>query len=320
MNGIEDGVVNFEHMRQAVIARLGLLPGAQLIVVSSPWAASGPVYRVCQDYNGSPSRYLVLVRATGPEMNPALWTEARIQETKEQDEAAYITDVLGEFADVESGLFMSSDLGGSVTRTAPLVREREEGWSYTAGMDPAVKKNAWALVIVGYKPSPMGDKSGDRFTVAMCRQWQGSAKRPLVAKDVLTEIGIELHRYGIAEVYTDQWGSSLISQIGSDVRVTVTQDMAPQAKKDAYGINLRTRILAGQVELPPTQGDGAVLRADLLSARKRLTPNGVKIEYPVTRDGRHADFAPALFLAMAKAAAGATWVDAMRNWRGRGGV
>jgi len=43
-----------------------------------------------------------------------------------------------------------------------------------------------------------------------------------------------------------------------------------------------------------------MLRADLLSIRKRVTMNGIAIELPRTADGRHADYGPSLALCVAK--------------------
>ncbi len=40
--------------------------------------------------------------------------------------------------------------------------------------------------------------------------------------------------------------------------------------------------------------------ADLLSLRKRVTQSGISIELPRTADGRHADYAPSIALAVEK--------------------
>jgi hypothetical protein len=51
------------------------------------------------------------------------------------------------------------------------------------------------------------------------------------------------------------------------------------------------------LELAPVK----LLRDDLISVRKRITNNGESIVLPKTTDGRHADFAPSLALAVHKA-------------------
>ena len=313
MNGEDDGVVNFDESRRAVLGRL--LPGAQLVAVGSPWAPRGPIYDAVQGSWGRPTPQLVVVRAIGPEMNPWQWTPENCEKLKLSDEAAYITDVLGEFADAEAGLFLSDDLKRA-TREAPVTLDRQEGWHYTAAMDPARTTNAWTLVIVGFQAGVNGERSTDRYHVARCRQWQGSKREPLKARAVLDEMALELRTYGLSEVHTDQWGAGFIAELGEDVNVSVVEDRDTTTEKDERWMDLRTKIVAGQVELSPDP----VLRSDLLSARKRYTANGIKVDLPLTRDGRHADYAPALNLAVAKAASGPGWADLLTDWKSRGGA
>ena len=50
----------------------------------------------------------------------------------------------------------------------------------------------------------------------------------------------------------------------------------------------------GEVDLPRHK----VLRADMLGIRRKLTANGFAIQLPETPDGRHADFAPTVVMAL----------------------
>jgi hypothetical protein len=309
MQGERDGVVNFDQMRLAVLGRLR--PGAQLVAVGSPWRPAGPIYDAVQTSWGKPSAHLVVLRATGPEMNPIVWTPAASEELRKQDEGAYRTDVLGEFADAESAFFTDTELKGA-TREAPLTLEREAGISYGAAMDPAISGNAWTLVIAGKRPAK--DEAAADYFVARTRQWQGSKLEPLKAKAVFEEIQAELAAYGLSEVYTDQWAAHLVTEIGEQQGVTVTTDDGTQAEKAHRYLDFRERLMGGHVELAPDP----VLRADLLSVRKRVTTTGLAFDLPVTRDGRHADFAPAVVLCIEVAAHSVSWVHAVTQWRRAG--
>ena len=111
MVGIEDGVVNYDDARRAVLGRL--LPGAQLVSVGSPWAPAGPIYDAFTESFGRPSPARVVIRGTGPAMNPIWWTPARCEQLRATDPVAYETDVLGRFAAAEM-----STLPGSAIESA----------------------------------------------------------------------------------------------------------------------------------------------------------------------------------------------------------
>jgi hypothetical protein len=286
MNGEEDGVVNFDDARRAVLGRL--LPGAQLIAIGSPWAPRGPIYEAVQEHWRKPTHKLVIVRAPAPAMNPVWWTPARVESLRLQDEQAWRTDVLGEFADPESSLFSSAELD-RVTRSEPLVLPREEGHSYQAAMDPGTRGNAWTLVVTTSRRRPDGRAV---TSVAFVRQWLGSKTSPLDPDRVLGEIARILRGYGIAYVWTDQLAADFIRSIGRRHDLSVYPEAITAPRKVEMFESLRTRIADGDVELPNDQ----TLRADLLSVRKRVTLNGIAIELPRTSDGRHCDYAPALAL------------------------
>lgn len=313
MQGSGDGIVNFDDMRRAVIGRLTLAKGAQLVVVSSPWAARGPVYDAVQEHWGKPTERIVLLRATGPEMNPVLWTPEACAAALVQDEAAYQTDVLGEFVDAESSFFSSAELR-SAKRAAPFFRSREDGIQYGAAIDAATRSNAWTLVIAGKE---LGETPpDDKYHIARCQQWQGSKLKPLKAKEVFAEIKPILEAYGLTALLADQWSFDVLSEHATDAGIMLELDESKSDEKSKQWLSFRTRLVAGKLELAPEP----VLLSDLLSVVKKLTPEGIKFEYPLTRDGRHADFAPAAKLAVEVACQGASWVDAMAKLQARGGV
>lgn len=318
MQGQEDGVVNFDDSRKAVIARLGLIPGAMLVVVTSPWAARGPIYEAVDKNYGHPTIHRVVVCAPGPAMNPNTWTPEACEAERLRPDGAYETDVLGLFADPESGWLSAVAVNGN-TRSAPAVRARPEGtlmYRYVAAMDPGVAGNAWTLVIAGVEADPSGDEMKDKYHVALCWQKQGRPSEPLRAREVFAEMAPTLKAFGISSVYSDRWSGHLLAEIGdlAGVAVDVSQDAPEQTSKN-YS-DFRTLLLDGRLELAPDP----VFRADLLSVRKKLLPGGaIKYAPMLTRDGRHGDYAPAAVLAIARLRAAPDWVSAMRSARARGG-
>lgn len=286
MVGADDAVVNFDDARRAVLGRL--LPGAQLVWIGSPWAPFGPIYDLTLEHWGKPSERLVIVRAPAPAMNPVYWTAERVEKLRQQDPTTHRTDVLAEFADPESALLSSMEIEAA-TRSGPLVLRRAAGHTYTAAMDPGTRGNAWTLAIA------TRDARGKRI-VALTRQWIGSKTDPLSPDFVLQEIANVCRPYGVETVITDQWSSDALRAIAERYELYLRVETITAARKVEIYENLRARLANGEVELPPDPQ----VRADLLSLRKQVTQNGIAIVLPRGSDGRHADYAPAVALAIAE--------------------
>jgi hypothetical protein len=290
MNGEDDGVVNFDDARRAVLGRL--LPGAQLVAIGSPWAPRGPIYEMVQEHEGRPSARLVVVRAPAYLLNTIWWTRERCSALQAQDEQAFRTDVLALFADPETSLLSSAEIDRA-TRKGELVLGREAGHTYVAAMDPGTRGNAWTLVVATRKRRA----DGRHYTaVAFAKQWQGSKTDPLDPDRVLAEIAALAKGYGVEAVWTDQLAADFVRSIAFRHGLAVKVETVGAANKVAMFESLRMRLADDGLELP----DDPTMRADLLSIRKRVTMNGLAIELPRTADGRHADYAPALALATSK--------------------
>lgn len=288
MVGADEGVVNLDDARQSVAGRM--LPGAQVLLIGSPWAPFGPVYKLTLEHFGKPSPKLVVIRGTGPAMNPGEWTPDRCAELKAQNPDAYRVDVLTEFMDPEAGLFASPELE-ACKRGGPLVRDAEDRRYYTAAMDPATRGNAWTLVVIGREH----DREGKPFYfVALARQWIGSTSEPLKPRNVLREIAALLVPYRVSTVFSDQYGTDWGRDIASEFNLWIAEDATTDRKRLDMMMTLHAHVTERTIELAPD----AVLLRDLGSVRRRVTQNGITIVYPFTSDGRHADYAPALGLAV----------------------
>lgn len=279
MFGQEDGVINLDDLRTAVRGRL--LPGAQIFEIGSPWAPFGPVYETVTAYEDNPSDGVVVIRGTGPAMNPYWWTEKRCKDLEKSDPVAYQTDVLAKFADIGETMFPQAILD-KCTRKHPVVLPYEKGHEYAAAIDPATRGNAWTLVIA--------TRRGDRKRVALCREWIGSPTRPLKPRDVLAEVAEICRGYGLDWAYTDQWAADALQDLaGLEGMDLLIEDWTSRGKVQAFA-SLQAEMAQGLVEIPP----GSRLKKDLNLVKKKATQAGVAIELPKTPDGRHCDFAPAL--------------------------
>lgn len=282
MVGGDDGVVNWNDSRDAVIGRL--LAGCQLWHIGSPWAPYGPAYEAVTEHWGKPTAERVVLRAPATAMNPFWWTDERVEAAKAA--GVYRTDVLAEFAAPEEALFSSESID-RCTRKVEVIGPKV-GNTYYAAMDPATRGNGWTLCI--------GTREGGKTIIVRAEEWRGSREEPLDPGEVLAEIAGILSAYRITTVHTDQaMGDALVTlarQVGLSL-VPWTFNASQRAKR--Y-LGIRTRMDSNELELPPIRH----LRTDLLHLRKRPTPGGMTVDLPLTSDGRHCDFAPALMLVLSK--------------------
>lgn len=282
-----DGVVNLNDMRTSVLGRL--LPGAQIVYVGSPWAPHGPIYDLCQQYWQKPTDHFVVLRGTGPVLNPIWWTSERCVKLQTQDPVAFRTDVLGEFADPESGLLNPIAIERAV-RDYPLELPRDKGAQYTAAVDPSeggAGGNGFSLVIVEHTTDKIDNLP--RFKVALFREWRG--QNPA---ECWRDIAACCATYDLNVATTDQYAASANSDLAKMFGLYLTVDKATGASKLEDYTNLATLIHNDRIELSPDP----VMRRDLLSVKRRITQDGTKIVLPRTGDGRHADGASALCAAV----------------------
>jgi hypothetical protein len=284
MIGGDEGVVNFDDMRQAVIGRL--LKGCMLWGIGSPWAPFGPAYEMFNQHWGKPTDKRIVVKAPAPAMNPVYWTPERVAQIRAQDANAAKTDVDAEFASPEEALFSAESIR-RCTRTEPVV-PFSEGNTYMAAMDPATRGNGWTLAIA----------TRERGKVVICRavEWMGARDAPLDPKAVLEEAAQILGDYRLTTVHSDQYFGDALIALGRDVGLNIVQWRFVERERAERYLTIRARMDREELELPPVP----TLRTDLLHIRKRVTPTGMGVTLPLTSDGRHCDWGPTLMLVASK--------------------
>jgi hypothetical protein len=278
----EGASINLEDMIRAVAGRL--LDGALIMYIGSPWGQVGTVYNIVTQNEGIQDAPVMIVRATGPQMNPMNWTPERCEELRIRNPDAYLTDVLAQFRDPETALLSAASVD-ACSRAEPLVIEPAPEGVYTAVMDPAMRGNSWSLGIADTADNM-------RFRVCLTMQWTGSASAPLNSFDVLREMKPVLERYRIATLMTDQYSADALRDIGRELGINISIiTITPVIKAQMYE-SMRTRFDAGMLEIPADPQ----LRSDLLGVKKILTSGGAKYRPAMTADGRHGDLAAMLAL------------------------
>lgn len=261
-------------------------PEARMVLISSPL---GRLDAHAAAYEQGETDYQIVAHAPSWVANPTLTEEGTRREERVEDiwrrEYAAIP-LEGD----EQSLFTPAMLD-KCTRPAPDV-PIEPGVTYVAAMDPGMARNAWTFGVAAQRLCADGRV---KRSIVYARELRGTRDAPLQPDVVLgTVIAPVLARYGINAIYSDQYEKFGLAAIAErhGVSLFVPTRTAPQ--RIARYEWLVTQMLDGEIELPPHPQ----LRADMLSAKLKLTPNGWTVNLPVTPDGRHADYVPMVMLAL----------------------
>jgi hypothetical protein len=265
------------------------------MLVGSPNIPFGPLFDLDREHFGRPTESVVVIHGRGPLLNPVWWTPERIEKMRNSREGSvqrsYVTDVLGKFADSEDQLFSSSVVDAAM-RKGPEVIAARPGHSYVAAIDPAMRGNAWTLVIVGCDGfSEAGEPS---YYVAVSKQWRGTKVQPLRPDVVLREIARDLKGYGLNEVWSDGHQIDSLQVIAEQEGLRIAEAFATAEDNVQRVENIRLLLESERLQLSPDR----MLRADLLRVRRKVNQKNTTMAMPVTADGRHCDFVPSLGLCL----------------------
>jgi hypothetical protein len=289
MLGEEEASVNLEQSRDALIWRM--LPGAQIIYISSAFTKSGPYFQMFQEGFGAPTKDRVVAKTEGRLCNPDHWNQARYREgeaaTDDETRRSFLMHCKCEFIDPDTSIF--GDALDECFRPASEPPPYLPLQDYVAAMDPAFKKNGWTFCIMtspGYREGTL-----DRLDeIVVAREWRGSRREPLSARSVLQEIAQLCAAYHIDFIYTDQYQLEALQALSEEMDIGLLQD---DTSVEAAGTSLDD--LAARVEQRTVSFLNVPhFRDDMVGTKRRLTSlagkDFTKAVLPTTRDGRHGDY------------------------------
>jgi hypothetical protein len=184
----------------------------------------------------------------------------------------------------------SATLLERATRDGPCDVPREPGVSYVAAQDPGFVENAWTFVVAAKRW--VGGRV--KRSIVLAREWRGTAEEPLNPEWVLQQMKPLCEKYGVDVVESDAYERFSLQAIGERVGLYVRVGSRSAVERLGRYESLITWLSDHEVDLPPDRQ----LRADLLAVQQHLTSNGFTIRMPQTPDGRHADYAPSVTLAL----------------------
>ena len=208
---------DIEVQRAVEPALMSFFPYDKLIKVSTPMTEEGLLWQASQIgtkgvFLSDPlerlarSRTLVLQAPTAAleATNDPKRSRAYLSEQRAKDAEAFPREYLAKFAKSVSG-FLSPDLLRACVAQGVGVRPPEPGQLYVATLDPAFRRDAFALII--------GHISQGSFVQDYVHAWRGAKDEPLRPGAVLDEVVGITKTYGINVVATDQYSNEALTEM-----------------------------------------------------------------------------------------------------------
>lgn len=309
------GVVNAENIFGAIVPRL--LPGGQILIVSSPWAESGLLHSEFMRNHGHPVTAIAAFCPTTT-MRDDAETLGMVERERIRDPENARRELDAEFLPTGSGFYFDRfALDACPLENMPLVMpSAEQGWKYFGGYDPAYVSDAAEGVIVRSK--------GLLFEVVDVFTRVPAKGKPLVPSVVDREFATLVKRHGGKQISSDvHYEQSVREHVGG---LGLSFRAAPggnSGKVEVYGC-AREIISGGRVKW--SAGHLRLTRQMREVVSKPLAGGLIAISSP-RRKGNHGDGASALCLAlwlaqreMRSQGRDMSVVTAGGNWSSRQGV
>jgi hypothetical protein len=260
-----DGRPTDTEMLRALRGRLATTAG-KLIVLSSPYGASGALYDLHKRHYGREDSSILVWQGSAPVMNPLL-TADYVARMRENDPEAARSEIDGEF---RAGIatFLDSEAIGACAVTGRRELPRVDGARYTAHIDPAGGgADAFACAV--------GHRDGNRIVIDCLRAWH--SKNPEGTVDECVDV---LRRYNVITVKGDRYSAEWVREAFRKRGIRYEwSDM----DRSALYLELLPVINSGAVEL---LDDAALLRELRGLERRRGSSGRDRVDH---RQGCHDD-------------------------------
>ena len=208
-----------DEILDALRPAMATMPGALLMVATSPYARRGPVWDAHRDHYAKDGDPILVWRAPTRVMNSGV-AQSVIDRAMERDPASAAAEFMAEFR---------SDIEGYITREivdALVVPGRHElppvsGVGYFAFTDPSGGSSDSMTLAIAHR-------DGDRAVLDAIRE----RRPPFSPEDVVQEFAALLKSYGVREVQGDRYGGEWPRERFREAGITY--EIAEKAKSDLY--------------------------------------------------------------------------------------
>lgn len=276
--------VNDAEILRAAMPRIRMVPGAQVVFGSTPWAQEGKLYELYRDNVGKPDTAIVCRAPTliiRPNEETRQAYEAELKQDPDNARREYDAEFLS--ADAER-FFPEAVIGASVDPLLYPPLDVAPGEPVRAGGDFAFASDSSALVCFVQR--------GAQFICCEIDEQKPSGNLPLVPSKVVGRFAERLTRIGCRLLVADDHYREAIQEHLSNYGVALTSVGSTPAA--AYVVT-RSLMAQGRVKIP----SNARLLGQLRKVRSVIRPGGVvSILQPRAREGGHGDLVSALVCAL----------------------
>jgi hypothetical protein len=250
----DDGANPASEVILSLRPAMATIPGAMLLVASSPYWKRGPLWDAFKRYFGKCGKVLVW-RADTRTMNPAV-TQSIIDEAYERDEISARSEYGAEFrSDLDT--FIGREVIDALVVPARYELPPMNGTSYAAFVDPSGGSADSMTLAIAH------NSEDDKGVLDAVREW----RPPFSPDNVVGECAALLRTYGVTEVegdrYAGEWPRERFSVHG------ITYTPCARVKSDIYR-DLLPILNSARCELLDNQR----LAAQLCSLERRTARGG----------------------------------------------
>ena len=296
------GVVNDRAIFNALVPRL--LPGGQILIVSSPWAEAGLLYLEFKANHGEPKTALAAFCPT-----LAMRTDAETRETVEREYKRDAVNAEREFGAkflpvTANQFFDPRAIEAAIDESLILPMAKVPGAVIAPAGDFAFRRNASALVIVQQTP--------EYFWTALVSEQkpQGGPLKPSV---VVADFARDMKPYGVDTLTADGHYREAIAEHLESSSIYLASAPEGQAGVADMHQAARTLLHEGRVKLP--RHERLIQQLKAITAKPQ-PGGGMSFSSPESKDGSHGDVARAWVTAMWRASKETPDTSAIEPTRG----
>jgi hypothetical protein len=239
-----------EEIFAAVRPSLLQFPHGKLLLASSPWSKSGPIYDAFKKRDEHPET--LVLKMTSIQGNPTLNAEL-LEIDRQRDPERFDREMNANFYESATVLLQADAVDACTVEGRWEVPPKSDAL-YKAGLDAGFRSDCFGFSLT--------HSEGEKVIIDVVRSWKPRPGKAVQFVPVMAEIVEILRRYGCNQAYSDQVANEVIKQYLAEAGINLEQVTTLGRRASGIYSTLRAKVLAKQVEF--------LDNAELLSQLKKL--------------------------------------------------